>query len=142
MKERIIQQLTNENLVKLSFSSDDFAKIDWQEQNKEFYFNDKLYDIVRSEYNGKCHILYCLSDEKETIIYAKILQISQVQNDELPIKSTMASFLNLLMLKYTVPQIYHFDVKPFIITQFKYFLNFSIRYNSISLSLFSPPPEA
>jgi hypothetical protein len=142
IKEKIYKILPNENLIKLSFSSEDFAKIDWQEQDKEFYFNHKLYDIVRSEFNGKNHVLYCLSDEKETIVYDKILQISQVQNDELPVKNTMASFLNLLLLKYTIPQILHFEGKTFVITQIKRFSNLLICYNSVPISLSNPPPEA
>lgn len=140
-KERIIQLLPKESLVKLSFSNEDFAKIDWQEQDKEFYFNHKLYDIVRSEFDGKSHILYCLSDEKETAIYDKILQISKVQNDELPVKNTMASLLNLLSLKYTVPEIFHFERKTFLIPQIEHFSNLSICYRSITLSFHNPPPE-
>ncbi len=140
-KEKIIKLLPNEKLVKLSFTRDDFAKIDWQEQDKEFYYNEKLYDIVRSEFNGKNHILYCLSDEKETIIYAKILQISKAQSDELPIKNTMASFLSLLILKYTLPQVYHFIGKVFILSKNKHFSFFLIHYSSITGLSFSPPPE-
>jgi hypothetical protein len=141
IEERIIKNLPNENLAKLSFSSDEFTKIDWQEQDKEFYYKHKLYDIVRSEFNGENHVFYCLSDEKETVIYDKILQISQVQNDELPVKNTMASFLNLLLLKYTIPQILHFEGKTFIIVQIKRFSNLLNCYISIPISLSNPPPE-
>jgi hypothetical protein len=141
IEERIIKNLPKENLAKLSFSSDEFTKIDWQEQDKEFYYKHKLYDIVRSEFNGENHVFYCLSDEKETVIYDKILQISQVQNDELPVKNTMASFLNLLLLKYTIPQILHFEGKTFIIVQIKRFSNLLNCYISIPISLSNPPPE-
>jgi hypothetical protein len=140
-KERIIQTFSNRELAKLSFSNEEFAKIDWQEQDKEFYFQGKLYDIVRSEFKGKNHVLYCFSDEKETVIYDKILQISEKQNDELPLKNTMVSLLNILLLKYTLPEIFQFERKTFISVQIKHLLNFSVCYNSISLALSNPPPE-
>lgn len=140
-KERIIHLLPNTNLTKLSFSRYQFDKIDWQEIDKEFYFNGKLYDVVRSEIKNSNHILHCLTDDAETEIYSEILQISKAHSDELPVKNTLISFLNLLNLKYTIPQIFRFESQ--VISRFEkpMFTNFKIIFSSIKLPFVSPPPE-
>lgn len=140
-KERISHLLPKSKLTKISFSKIQFSKIDWKESDKEFYFNYKLYDVVRSEIKGSDHILYCLADDTETEIYSEILQMSKEQSDEFPLKNTMISFLNLLNLKYTIPQILHFKSPPILIFETPIFANFKIIFFSIKLPLFSPPPE-
>ncbi|MDZ7897516.1 MAG: hypothetical protein U5N85_05755 [Arcicella sp.] len=141
-KEKIICHLPKEKLVKFSFSKQEFVNLDWEEDGREFYFNHNLYDIVRSEFDGKIHTLYCFSDHKETAVYDKIVELSDAHNDELPQKNNMASFLNLLLLKYTIPPIFYLDNKAtFVcISPIKY-ANLKLSYSSIPTSLFIPPPN-
>jgi hypothetical protein len=141
-KEKIIRLLPKEQLVKLSFSKEEFINLDWEEEGREMYFNHQLYDIVCSEFDGQTHTLYCFADEKETAIYDKIIELSETHRDELPQKNNLASFLNLLLVKYTIPQIFHFENKaPFIrIFQTKY-PDLTLLYASILVSLSTPPPN-
>jgi hypothetical protein len=141
-KEKIIALLPQEQLVKLSFSKEEFMNLDWEDEGKEIYFNHHLYDVVRSEFNGKRHILYCFADEKETAVYEKILELSEAHQNELPQKNNMASFLNLLLLKYTIPQIFQFENKAQIIRIFQTkYADLTLLYASISASLSTPPPN-
>lgn len=140
-KERILHLLPTNKQTKLIFSTKQFNEIDWAESNKEFYFQERLYDVVNIKVEGNNHIIYCIADENETEVYAQILQMSKVQNDELPVKNNMISFLNLLTLKYTLPQILYFE----------YIINFEVKksvfatlvapYFSVIISIFIPPPE-
>jgi hypothetical protein len=141
-KEKIIALLPKEQLVKLTFSKEEFVNLDWEEAGKEIYFNHHLYDIVRSEFDGKTHTLYCFADEKETAVYDKIIELSETHRDELPQKNNMASFLNLLLVKYTVPQIFQLENKTQFIRIFqRKYADLTLSYASIPASLFTPPPN-
>lgn len=141
-KEKILQHLPTNKLTKLSFSDQEFNAIDWEEVNKEFYYEGSLYDVVKIGFERKNHVIFCLADENETEIYSALQQMSKAQNDEIPVKNTMVSFLNLLNLKYTIPSILSF--KSNLIIKNKKLLNENLvlHYLSIPLFLFLPPPEA
>lgn len=141
-KAKILNLLPSSTLTKFCFSNTQFDKINWQESEKEFYFNDKLYDVVRSEIKGSNHILYCLADENESEIYSEIMQMSKTHSEELPLKSNMVSLLNLLNLKYTIPQILNFENKVFSILEKTIFRPYKSILFNIKLPLISPPPEA
>ena len=140
-KERIQKLLPNDKVTKLSFTEKEFTDIEWKESGKEFYINEILYDVVNIKIEGKNHVVYCISDEKETEIYTDILQLSKVQKDELPFKNNIIFCLNLLTLKYTIPQILCFKSfaiwdapKPLFAQRLSFYL-------SIPASSFPPPPE-
>ena len=141
-REKILQHLPTNKLTKLSFSDQDFQEIDWEEVDKEFYYEGSLYDVVKIGFEQKNHIIFCIADKNETEIYSELQQMSKVQNDEVPVKNTMISFLSLLNLKYTIPSILSF--KSNVITPNKklFIRNLASNYLSIPLSLFFPPPEA
>ena len=140
-KEKILHQLPIQKLSKLSFTAEQFDKIDWEEERKEFYFKDSLYDVVSIKSEGKNQVIYCLADENETKIYSEIQAISKVQKDEIPVKNTMISFLNLLNLKYTIPSILSFKNNLIFKNKKLFIENLVSNYLSISISLFFPPPE-
>lgn len=140
-KEKILQILPNNKQTKLSFSAAQFNAIDWKETDKEFYFKGVLYDVVKTKIEGDNHVIYCVSDEKETEIYDKILQMSKVQKDEVPFKNNFISFLNLLTLKYTIPTILHFTCIAIMDEQKSILVQLTTFYLSIFIPSFFPPPE-
>ena len=140
-KERILHNIPSHKQIKLIFSDKQFETIDWKETDKEFYLNGILFDVVNTKMEGNRHVFYCISDEKETEIYAKILQMSNVTQHETPIKNNLISFLNLLTLKYVIPQILHFTSKAILDEKNSLFVSFSSHYLSITISLLFPPPE-
>jgi hypothetical protein len=141
-KEKIIGLLPKDKLVKLSFLKIDINNLEWEEEGKEFYFEGKLYDVVSTETDEVTYTFYCFPDEKETVVYDEILKLSKSHQDELPQKNSMASFLNLLLLKYTLPQIFQFEHKSIVEKSLfiKYF-HLPIIYSSILTSPFIPPPN-
>ena len=141
-REKILQHLPTNKLTKLSFSDQEFQEIDWEDVDKEFYYEGSLYDVVEIGFEQKNHIIYCIADENETEIYSELQQMSKAQNDEIPIKNTMISFLNLLNLKYTIPSILSFKSNVVIHNKKLFIGNLASNYLSIPISLFFPPPEA
>jgi hypothetical protein len=134
VKEKIIKSLPAEKLVKLSFSRTDYATIDWEEEGKELIYEGKMYDLVRTVYDGKNYVLFCFSDKEESTIYQKILSFSKTQNDDFPVKKSLTACLQLLL-------IYHFEKPLFIKKTEQRFLCLHILYASIPKGLFIPPPE-
>lgn len=141
-KERILHLLPNDKQIKLCFSVGQFNKIDWKETEKEFYYKGFLYDVINTKIVGDIHVIYCISDEKETEIYAKILQMSKVQRDELPRKNNLVSFLNLLTLKYTIPPTLQLKSLAIMDEQMPMLAWLSFLYSSIPIALLFPPPES
>ena len=141
-KEKILQHLPTNKLTKLSFSDQDFRAIDWEEVDKEFYYEGSLYDVVTIKFEQKNHVIFCITDENETEIYSELQQMSKAQNDEVPVKNTMISFLNLLNLKYTIPPILSFKSTVIIHNKRLFIGNLASNYLSIPVFLFFPPPEA
>lgn len=140
-KERILKLMPSDKITQFCFTEKQFTEIEWKESDKEFYFNGTLYDVVNTKVEGKNRKIYCISDEKETEIYAEILQMSKVQKDELPVKTNLISFLNLLILKYTVPQILCFEGNSTVNVEKPDFAKFVPHYLSIPFSIVIPPPE-
>ena len=141
-KEKILHHLPANKLTKLSFSDQEIQAIDWEETNKEFYYEGNLYDVVKIEFEQKNCIIFCLADENETEIYSELQQMSKAQNDEIPVKNTMISFLNLLNLKYTIPSILSFKSNAIIKNKELFIENLVSNHLSIPIFLFFPPPEA
>jgi hypothetical protein len=138
-KEKIIQSLPAEKLVELHFSKTDFKIIKWEEAGKEFVFEGKMYDLVRIQFDGRNYTLFCFSDEEESTIYQEI--ISFTQNDDLPLKKSLASCFHLLLLKFIAPEILYFKKLSYNNQSHNCFNRLTQLYSSIPKVLFIPPPE-
>ena len=69
-------------------------KIHWEENGKEFWLNNKLYDVVKQKHvNGKSY-LYCLADEKEEQIVHKQVELTK-GNANYPAKNSKTSRFNI-----------------------------------------------
>jgi hypothetical protein len=65
MQEMIRNRIHTENLVTLEFSPSELSSLQW-ENDHEFFYHDRMYDLEsRQEKNGRV-ILSCIRDEKES----------------------------------------------------------------------------
>jgi len=79
MKNRIMNNVPVKDLTILIFNKSEYANLDWKEE-KEFKYNEKMYDIVNVIFNSdKCIRVYCLEDKNETSLFA--LHEKQVKNN-------------------------------------------------------------
>lgn len=64
IKEEIKRNLKDEELQIISFTENQ-QSITWEEEGKEFFFNNQMFDVVKIKtVNGKI-LLYCINDQKE-----------------------------------------------------------------------------
>jgi hypothetical protein len=100
-------RLENE-LILFTFRKDDLkiggTKAQWVEEN-EFRFNDKMYDVVKTETRGDSVYLYCLHDENESRLYTILDEFFQQMLDGNPDKVD-----ELITLNNSLSQFYS---KPF-----------------------------
>jgi len=81
IKQQIKAGVPQEEIVLLILSRavqddrDEFQRI----HDHEFRYQGKMYDIVRQEDHGEATWFYCISDEKETLLFARLDE--QVKNE-------------------------------------------------------------
>jgi hypothetical protein len=54
------------------FSGSEMKRVKWFEKGKEFLYNNELYDVVRMEMSGQETIIHCISDARETRLFANL----------------------------------------------------------------------
>ena len=54
------------NIQKLTLSAADFNSLKWTEHNKEFSFNNEMYDVTGIQKSGDNYIITVYTDDKET----------------------------------------------------------------------------
>jgi hypothetical protein len=108
MKERIISNIPDSLLTRLELKAIE-QQITWKEDEKEFWLNDDLYDLVKSEIIAGKTYLYCINDQKEeTLIqnYGKSIQKKSSSDQE---QNTAVSFFPLLFINPIIPSIPNID---------------------------------
>lgn len=80
-------QSANHHLEILSFSKNDFEKIIWLKEGKEFRLNGKLYDVSRIETSNSTVKLFVEEDSMETKLVDNFVALFTSQNDK-PINSS------------------------------------------------------
>jgi hypothetical protein len=63
-KECMVEK--NTNIKKLTLSASDYNSIKWTEDNKEFSFNNEMYDVSSIQKSGDNYIITVYADDKET----------------------------------------------------------------------------
>lgn len=110
---KIAHHLENEELVCIVGTSQNLANIEWEKEGKEFWFNDNLYDVVRTETkNGLVHY-YCLSDNEESRLAVHIQALSQFDSSSM--NGVIKGILNLIF-QQVIPANdfqYHFKSSSF-----------------------------
>ncbi len=81
-------------------------KIEWEETDKEFWYEDKLYDVVKMEIKNGQTYYYCIADVAETDIVTTIKNL--IENNQKPLGKALTGFVSwvldsVFLLNKTVP---------------------------------------
>lgn len=138
-KENLSQHFHAESLTTLHFTPIDFDKIAWEEDKEEFWLNNTLYDVVSIQKNSRGVTLYCLSDSDETALVNFYDQLRHATPASHSQKELIAEFWSRFIL-YPTSFVVTF---PFINGEYftKQLSNYQAHYQSIELSILSPPPQ-
>ena len=113
----------------------------WEEENKEFKFNNTMYDVISMEQTGADVIFYCLNDKAELKIHQLIaIQLSNLfNNNKHDNKSNANQLLQRLDTNYFGNEM--IALQPLQITQLEWTEKQSTWPTSTARLVFAPPPE-
>ena len=101
--EVIEKGVLEDKLAVFVFNGEDLmngsTKIQWIEEN-EFRFDNKMYDVVKTETRGDSVYLYCLHDENESRLYTILDECFQQMLDDDPNKVDELTTLNNFLSQF------------------------------------------
>lgn len=103
--EAIIEQFVdNDHLERISISPENQQKLKWAREGKEFWYEGKLYDIVRSETKDGVTHYYCIDDTNEThLVYQFIENIKKQTTDSDNEGTSLNDFFKKVLKVYFPP---------------------------------------
>lgn len=72
IKTKIKLGIPDRELTAIEFKKSDLPNIHWEKENKEFYYQDKLYDVVKKDEKSACVIFYCIDDKQEQVLFSSL----------------------------------------------------------------------
>lgn len=108
---KIKHHLSPEDIKCIIINESNQEKLKWEKQNKEFWFDGKLYDILSVEEKSDSKYYYCLSDEKEQNIISQIQNLTINLNSHLPLNNTSKNLISLILQPTILFESYSFNLK-------------------------------
>ncbi len=141
MKQKIAASLDINSLTCIVGTSENLSKIKWEEEGKEFWFENELYDIVKTQTHHGIKYYYCLSDVKEKEVIAKIKGFTNSLKAKNPIGNTTKVVLTLVLQPTIYNHLYQPDfniISYFLSTKFKSITSF---YHYLPIIKLLEPPQ-
>lgn len=108
--------------------------IEWEEEGKEFSFNDAMYDVKRIEKKDGKTFLYCINDEKENQLLKKIVDAAEKNQKEKKSNSYKFQLIDTVLTYSTI-------FLPTILPAKRKFFHFNESAISLSQEILIPPPR-
>ncbi|MBS1494099.1 MAG: hypothetical protein JST55_11335 [Bacteroidetes bacterium] len=133
MNEKIKEE---QNLETISLTKEE-AKLYLIEDEEELNINGKMYDIARHEDHGDKIIFYCINDEKEEHLFAKLESFFdyKAKNTDGKMELQLVKFLSLVTL---IPAAQQHTKTEILLTSIK---DISQKFASIKLTPDTLPPR-
>lgn len=140
IKKERKQSVNSQDLTIITFTNSETEAIHWIEKNKEFIYNNQMYDIVRRSSTENEMTFYCINDKQEKKLFEHLeeqvlKQIEHNKNSKSDSSKKNADnivktyfFEELAMSLFQTPTSYNF------IAYFK-------TYTSVDVLISTPPPR-
>lgn len=143
MKAFILKNTSDNELEKIVISNSDItsSSSDFRfNDDNEFIYKGKFYDIVRQKSDGSNTIFYCVNDTNEEKLFAGLDEhVKQNMDQNLPVKGKSAELLKNI-IKEALPD------NSITICSNQQNFNIHFIYNSLLkehyISILSPPPKS
>ncbi len=103
VREAMILKIVNYQNVNNLTCIIDNKKMAWEEKEQEFWYNNKLYDVVKIEILNNQKHYYCLADDDETELVAVIKNL--IQNQDSPLSKTTKNIISWFFQTLILPKI-------------------------------------
>ncbi len=143
--EAVIEQFVdNDQLQLISISPENQQKLKWERVGKEFWYEGKLYDIVRSEKKGDVTHYYCIDDTAETNLAYEFIEEIKKQTEDSDNEGTSLNDFFKKVLKIYIPPPYS-PHNPIVFSQIpkesKVLTPYINHYASQFCNRIDPPPK-
>ncbi len=141
----IEKHIFNEPLTQISISTVNVKNLKWEREGKEFWYEGKLYDIVRSEIQNEMTNYYCIQDTAETELSFELQESINKQSDTSNTDETsiIDFFKKVVKIYYPSNLNQVEDINWTIIPDKRLdFISFPSFYQSIYLQCLKPPPKS
>jgi hypothetical protein len=134
VKEKIINNLPENELTLIKISSRDNEKIIWMEEGREFKYQGNMFDVVRIKKGTDTTYYYCFSDVNESKLLANLDKLVKEQTDNSQSRTNQK--------KQEINYFFHEILFTQCLTETPVlFFNCTSRYRSIDTDVLSPPPR-
>jgi hypothetical protein len=141
VERKLLNSIQKSELICIVENAENLSKIEWERSEREFSFEGNLYDVVYKETIAGVNHFYCLSDDDETKLEAKIDKLLETQNNH----SSSGNHSKLILDFLSEPLI--FSQNP--LFYFQYFIdkkpsissNLAILFLSDYVSKLKQPPQ-
>ena len=120
-------------LINGQFTDERFS---WENEN-EFEFAGKMYDVIERTVTGNNVVLHCLEDKKETELVKAFEETQRSQTQQS--KNRTASLLQILSIMYLPVQVE--SVSPDSISAQHIFISYSSSVIERATDILTPPPQ-
>ena len=137
MKKEIKLNLNEDELTIIRFTRKEIKSIKWLEINKEFFYSDQLFDIVRIAEDESSVTLYCINDKQERKLFSTLEDqvLKHIQNNKNSNKnktnSVKTDFFEEQDITCSIPNPSLLNESPYDCSAY-----------SVSLSISTPPPRS
>ncbi len=141
IKTQIKRGVSEEDLVFFKFSKNDpeFINLNWTKPDKEFRYNNEMYDVVRSKISDTTIEYSCIHDVKESGLFKNLDDLASKHPDNKNIKNLLLILSQFQFINnYSIikPHFMRAESKRLTITSITFF------YNSLSIEPIAPPPKS
>ena len=141
IEQKIIKSLKKSDLICIVANDENLPKIIWERPEKEFHYEGSLYDVAYVETISGINYYYCLSDQDETILEAKIDKLLENQTDKSPPGNQSKLIVHFIIEPLITHQNPTFNFNHFIDKKPSIFSNLSIFCTSDFASKLKHPPQ-
>ncbi|MHB1278563.1 MAG: hypothetical protein ACYC1Q_09195 [Bacteroidia bacterium] len=142
IKHKIKAGIPESDLHSFSFSTEDYAQLDWERKDIEFQWNGEMYDIVKSGIITDSIHLLCVNDKQEKTLFAKLDELIQrkMEQESNQSNNPLRKLVNILKLVYTSDPI-HTPSDPDPLRMAIRYADINPLYSSPQVETSTPPPD-
>ncbi|MBA3705099.1 MAG: hypothetical protein H0W84_04160 [Bacteroidetes bacterium] len=139
IKSEMKSGLSINELTAITINKTDVANIERQKLGKEMFYNNELYDIVRSTETASTITYYCISDKKEKLLLVNLDEHINTHIADQPLKNSTSKKLvdHVIKLYFSNKQFVSFETY----SASALFTSVLTFYSPITIDTNSPPPE-
>jgi len=140
-KKMVKAEIPKNQLIRFVVNRHNERFVNWIKKDKEFRYKGRMYDVVKAENSQQGMIYYCINDQQETRLFARLDSLIKdyFNSNTNPVgmiaKVTARVFFHMVYIPMAVHKMYVYHSK------FPYLELPSNRYNSGFIQLISPPPR-